>query len=162
MNWLKQVFEDFGNTKKKSWILPQECIWEHVVRQYLKRISSAVLQGRRGCSNKSLVVSSGLGTPLQQPDIYWSSPIKDRTDTVTQDCTTLFRKQSDIVRRNSVFVDKIVNPAEKRFLTIKLNKWSYLAKDSLSPEQIVYCRFPLGEFLTLNTTQTIREETRSA
>lgn len=70
-----------------------------------------------------------LGTPLQQPDIFWSSPIKDRTYTITQDCTTSFRKQSDIARRNSVFLD---NPAEKRFLTIKLKKWSYLAKDSLS------------------------------
>lgn len=37
-----------------------------------------------------------------------------------------------------------------------------LFSEGLSPEQIVYCRFPLGEFLPLNTTQTIREETRSA
>lgn len=59
------------------------------------------------------------------------------TYTITQDCITLFRKQSDIVRRNSVFVDKIVNPAEKRSLTTKLNKWSYLAKDSLQSRQFI-------------------------
>lgn len=116
----------------------------------------------RSCKGDGGVQINPSGFQVVQVRHCSSLIFTDRTDTVTRDCTTLFRKQSDIVRRNSVFVDKIVNPAEKRFLTIKLNKWSYLAKDSLSPEQIVYCRFPLGEFLPLNTTQTIREETRSA